>query len=77
MSYKAIKTTYHGPGNVKGSRIIATDNDNNRIILPYDYVLNSTENHVKAAYALRDKMGWKGDLVTGALKDCYVHIFIS
>jgi hypothetical protein len=74
---KAIKTTYHGPGNIKGSRIIATDDDGNRRILPYDYALNREQNHSKAAYALRDKMGWTGELITGCLKDCYVHVFTS
>lgn len=75
--FKAIKTKYHGPGNVKGSRISATDEDGNRIVLSWDYALDSDGNHKVAARALCDKMGWRGELASGGLKDCIVHVFVS
>jgi hypothetical protein len=79
---KAIKTKYHGPGNVKGSRISATDEDGNRIILSYDHALNAEENHKAAALALISKMKWdrsKGykGIIGGSLKACYVWVFIG
>lgn len=74
---KAIKTKFHGPGNVRGSRVSATDEDGNRIVLGWNHALNALENHRGAAYALRDKMQWKGELITGSLSDCYVHVFVE
>lgn len=72
---KAIKTTYHGPGNVRASRVKATDTDGNSVYLGWDHTLDSLGNHRAAAYALKAKMAWDGDLITGFLKDCYVHVF--
>ena len=50
----AIRTRYHGPTNTRGSRFIATDGKN-RVTVPYDYGLDSTENHSAAAQAFLDK----------------------
>jgi hypothetical protein len=72
---KAIKTTFHGPGNVRGSRCKATDSDGNSVYLDWNHSLDSLDNHRAAAYALCTKMQWAGDLITGSLKDCYVHVF--
>lgn len=74
---KAIRTRYVGPSNVRGSRYIATDSDNNRVILSADYSLNSDENHRAAAYALRDKMQWKGEMQAGEFQHAYYWIFVS
>lgn len=63
--FKALRTRYHGPTDTLGSRVIASDSDNNRVVLSWAPELNSDDNHKRAAYALRDKMGWKGDLVPG------------
>ncbi len=71
---KAIKTTYKGPTNFKGSRIIATDGYN-RITIGYDHGLSSDGVHEKAAYALCKKMKWEGRLIGGGLKDCMVWVF--
>ncbi len=72
---KAIKTKYIGATNYRCSRVSASDEDGNRIVLTWCHNLNGEENHRAAAYALRDKMGWKGELITGGLRDCYVHVF--
>ena len=74
---KAIKTKYLGPTNFKGSRVRATDEDGNSIILSWDHALNSDKNHEAAAQALCDKMDWEGRIVGGSLKDCMVWVFVE
>jgi len=72
---KAIKTKYHGPGNVLGSRVSASDEDKNRITISWDSELRSEENHIAAVKALCKKMNWHGELTMGSLNDCYVFVF--
>jgi len=72
---KAIKTKYHGPGNVLGSRVSASDEDGNKVVLSWDNALDTTENHTAAAKALCRKMKWPNKLIMGSLKDCYVFVF--
>lgn len=72
---KAIITKYKGPTNTKGSRIYASDGDNNRISIPYPYELSGEAVHKEAAIALCKKMGWPTDLLGGGLKDGYAFVF--
>lgn len=73
---KAIKTVYRGPTDTRGSRIIASDEDGNRVTIPYPYELGpGMDCHAKAAVALCRKMKWTGTLHGGSLKDCYVFVF--
>src|SRR5208282_2036790 len=72
---KAIKTKYKGPTNTRGSRIIASDEDGNRVTISYPYQLSGEAVHLAAAKALCDKMGWTGDLIGGSLKNGYVFVF--
>lgn len=72
---KAITTKYHGPGNVRGSRFIASDEDGNRVIVSYDYALNSEQNHARAAEALCRKMGWVGTMMGGGIKGGMVWVW--
>jgi len=65
---KAIVTKYAGPTNVRGSRIIASDDDGNRVIVSYDSALGSSDNHKQAAARLCEKMNWKGTMYGGHLK---------
>jgi len=74
---KAIKTTYLGPTNTRGSRIKASDGDKNQITISWQYALEADENHKAAAKALCDKMGWHGQMVMGGFPDCNVHVFIE
>ena len=74
---KAIETTYHGPTNTRGSRIIARDSDGNRVSIPYPHELSGEAVHRKAAEALRDKMGWTGELIGGGTKRGYCFVFTS
>jgi len=72
---KAIVTKYHGPTNNRGSRITASDEDGNKITIPYPYELSGEDVHRKAAEALCQKMNWPGKLVAGSLKNGYVFVF--
>ena len=73
---QAIQTRYHGPGNVRGSCIIARC-DAGRVIVSYDHALNGEENHRAAARALCAKLAWTGDFVSGTLPDgSHAHVFI-
>jgi hypothetical protein len=62
---KAIETRYIGPTNTKGARIVAADSDGNRVTIGYPHELSGEAVHRKAAEALRDKMGWTGELIAG------------
>ncbi len=72
---KAIRTKYHGPTNTRGSRISASDEDGNRVSIPYPHELSGEDVHRKAADALCRKMGWEGVLIGGGLKDGYAFVF--
>ena len=73
---KAIVTKFHGPTNVRGSRISATDEDGNRVIVSSDHSLSTDGKHDAAAVALCKKMKWDGVLMRGGLKhgNCYVFV---
>lgn len=64
---KAIRTWYVGPGNVRGSRVCATDGDGARVSLQWSDELNSDGNHQAAVRALCAKRGWHGALAEGHL----------
>ena len=74
---KAITTKYHGPTEMRGSRISASDSDGNRVYIPYDYALSDEEVHRKAAVAFCKRMKWTGadTMVGGSIKDGYVFVF--
>ncbi len=73
---KAILTRYLGPTDYRGSRIVATAEGGrnydtgrdtpHRLTIPYDYAANDG-GHRAAAYALRDRLGWTGEMVGGTL----------
>ncbi len=72
---KAIRTTYYGPTDTRGSRFRATDGDGNVITVPYDYALDAGANHAVAAEALCRKLGWSLPVSRGWFKnECY-HTF--
>jgi hypothetical protein len=72
---KAIITRFHGATNTRGSRITASDSDNNRVSIPYPHELNSEQAHEQVAYALCKKMKWDGVLIPGGLKRGNVYVF--
>lgn len=62
---KAIVTKYHGYTDNRGSRISATAEGGNRVVVPYDH--SASNPHAQAALALCAKVGWEGDLIEGGL----------
>ena len=72
---KAIKTTYIAATNTKGSRILATDEDKNKVYIPYPSELSDMDCYAKAAIALCLKMGWTGQLRGGGFKSGYFFVF--
>lgn len=72
---KAIITKYIPCGNVRGSRIKASDDDKNSITIPYPYELSGEDVYRAAAIALCKKMNWSTDLIGGGLKNGYVFVF--
>lgn len=73
---KAIRTRYKGPTNNRGARIMATDDDGNRVTVPYRYGLDGAAVHAIAAKALVVKMGWGPcRMIAGGLKDGYAFVF--
>ena len=74
---KAIETHYLGATNFKPSRVVASDGDGNRIIMSWPSRDTTEAAHRVAAEALRDKMGWAGELVGGATKRGYTFVFVS
>lgn len=71
---KAITTRFKGATNSRGARIIASDQDGNRVTVPYRYSGDRIE-HWNAAHTLCEKMGWYGRLVCGSTKDGCVFVF--
>ena len=74
---KAIITKYVGPSNTRGSRVIASDEDGNKVTVGYDSALNSEQNHINAAVLLAKKMKWRGKMAFGHLKNNMVFVFID
>lgn len=64
---KAIRTHYLGPTNFRGSRIVATAEGGHRLVVAYDH--GAADPHADAAAALRDSLGWEGEMVGGGLPD--------
>ena len=74
-SYQAIVTKYHGPGNVRGSRIKATAAAGS-VTVHYDHALNIEQNHAAAAAALANKYGWGGCWYMGGMPDDSGYCFV-
>lgn len=72
---QTIITKYHGPTNVRGSRVSAQASGNGvKVTLSYDHALNSEGNHMAAAQALMDKLDWCGHYVGGHTKNGMVFV---
>jgi len=72
---KAIKTKYHAPTDHKPARISARDQDKNKVMLPWDYSLDSESNHQLAARTLCKKMGWGDTIVGGGYNNSMFWVF--
>lgn len=65
---QAIETRYHGPTNYRGTRVSARASAG-RIFLAWDHSTGIEENHARAARALAEKYGWRGEWVGGCTHD--------
>lgn len=72
---KAITTSFRGPTNTRGARIVASDGDGNTITISYDH--GAKNPHADAAIALAHKMGWHGEMVQGAVRAGYVFVWLA
>jgi len=75
QSLQAITTKYHGPGNVRGSRVTAKAQAGS-VSVEWNSALNSDENHRAAARALCAKVGWTDTLAHGVTSDG-AHVFVQ
>lgn len=74
---QAIECKYVGPTDHRGSRIQARAGDH-RLTVPYPYDVDDSEAQYRvAAEALRDKLGWTGELIGGGTRTGYVFVFQS
>lgn len=72
---KAITTRFVPATDHRGSRIAATDEDGNRVQIPYPHELASFDAHAAGAQALCRKMRWHGTLIAGSLGKGYVFVW--
>ncbi len=72
---QAITTSYRGPTDSNGSRVIARC-EAKRISVPWDRALDIGANHAAAALQLMDQLGWseRNDLVMGGTREGYVFV---
>jgi hypothetical protein len=73
---QAIVTKFHGPTNVRGSRVSARA-EAGKITLSWDHALNSDQNHITAAEALVEKLGWSGHWVGGSIPGTSGYVFVQ
>jgi len=76
-SRQAITTSYRGPTDTHGSRVIARC-EAKRITVPWDHALDAAKNHASAALLLHQQLGWseRNDLVMGGTRDGFVFVQI-
>ena len=74
---KAISTTYRGATDTLPGRLIAREPDGKRLTMPYPVDMDPEQAHRAAAGALRDRLGWKGELVAGWTGKGYVFVFVK
>ncbi len=65
---QAIRTRYHGPTNVRGSRIVAKC-EAGSLTMPFDYALTVEGNHAKAAQLMLVRLGWSGSAYQSGVFD--------
>lgn len=77
MALQAITTKYHGPTDVRGSRISARSASGESVFIDYDDALDTGANHRAAAIELCQRLFWYGTMVQGATKEGYCFTFIN
>ena len=69
-----IRTKYHGPSNVRGSRVSATTASGIRKMFEYDDALSLERNYVWAARKLAESLNWSGSWIGGHDKSGMVFV---
>ena len=67
---QAIRTRYHGPTNVRGSRIIAKC-EGGSFTMSYNHALSLEGNHDATARLLLEKLGWPNVYFGGVFEGDY------
>lgn len=63
---QSIVTKYLGPTNHRGARIKATIASGAKAYtMPYNYELDTDDNHAAAAHELAQRLGWGGEYIGG------------
>jgi hypothetical protein len=70
----AILTKFLGPTNTKPARVKAYTANGQNLVIGY-HSAETSNPHREAAESLRDKMGWKGDLIEGGTADGCAFVF--
>lgn len=72
---QTITTKYLGPTDHRGSRYKATHTGGyTSVTLNADHSMNAEANHVEAALALAEKLGWEGYYTGGHTQDGMVFV---
>jgi len=74
---QTIETKYYGPTNYKGSRIKAMTSSGIKLWTGYDYELTISENHLRAAKLLKEKLLWDKDMVGGDTNTGMIFVFTN
>ena len=73
----AIITTYKGPTNTKGARVVAREPEGKRCTMTWRHDLEALENHRIAALTLMRRLGWGDHILTGTIKNGFAHIVVQ
>lgn len=73
---QSIITKYIGPGNVRGSRIVAKATGGIRRTYPLNNAQSVDGNHKDAAAKLARELGWSGQWIGGAYDDKGAQVFV-
>lgn len=66
---QTIITKYRGATNTRPSKITATASGGARLSLSWDHGLDADGNHERAALTMMERMDWRGEMISGSLKD--------
>ena len=73
---KAIRTHYLSATNTKPSRVVASDNDDNKVTVDMCLYDSFEDASVAAVDLLVRKMDWRGDLVHGGFGEDLFFVFV-
>lgn len=72
---QTISTKYLNATNTNGARIKAMTTSGESLTAAYNYGKEGADAHAEVAQKLKTKLGWKGKMHGGAIKDGYVFVF--